>query len=105
MIKCFGRYCLAKIGLKSKSRFGCVTCLIGEGVSSWKSCGYVAGEIDGREQCPTKGEFRINSHCFLKILPRRDNVGGFEAATPQCISETAQVRIVGLGVVGRLRRN
>src|SRR5260370_6588949 len=105
MIKCLSRYCLAKIGLKFKSRFGCDTCLIAEGGRSWKSISYVTGGVDGRQQRPTKGELRINSHCFFKILPRRDDVGRFEANTPQCISETAQVRIVGLRIVGRLRRN
>src|SRR5713101_5384598 len=105
MIKCFSRYCLAKIGLKSKSRFGCHACLIAKGDGSWESCRYVTGGINRREQGPTKGELRINSHRFVKILPRRDNVGRFEAATPQCISETAQVRIVGLRIVGRIRRN
>src|SRR6266700_5786798 len=105
MIKCFSRYCLAKVGLKSKSRFGCDTRLIAEGVSSWKSICYVTGGIDGRQQRPTKGELRVQAHRFVKILARGDNVGRFEATTPQCISETAQVRIVGLRIVGRLCRN
>src|SRR6266496_5989796 len=105
MIKCFIRYCLAKIGLKFKSGFGCDTRLIAEGVSSRKSSCYVTGGIDRREQRPTKGKLRINSHRFFKMLLRRNNVVRFEATTAQCISETAQVGIVGLRVVGRLRRN
>src|SRR5438067_13410910 len=99
MIKCFGRYCLAKIGLKLKSRFSSDARLIAKLGASWKIIRYVTGGLGGREQCPSKRKFRIQSHRFFKVLPRRDSTA--EAARPQWISKTAQIRIVASRTVGR----
>src|SRR5436189_2894037 len=47
---------------------------------------------------PTKGELRVQSHRFSEIFLCTKEVG---RSGLECVSQPAQVVIVGLGVVGR----
>src|SRR5438094_2289128 len=90
----------AEIGLKSERVFGCLPCLFTQG-EGWLQCLCdVADRINGRQQRPTKSELRVQAHCFSEIFLCAKG-GGSGGCSLKCVSQTTQVGIVGLSIVGR----